>query len=237
MVRKGHRYQGFTIVELLVVIVVIAILATISGVAFNGIQKRAQTAQYTSNIDAAAKSIQAKRVLDSKAIVDAVAAHDDASALPGYVTFCLAKTADLPARDGFAAGQCYYDTSDGSETGMANDALFDELFGSPEAPFKSTVYPAVKMGTLSIRAPVMFLVANSAGIIDLTQWLPPDASSCGTGVNFVTAYIDLYDRVISGEITPEEAGLDGMTIAQVIEMRNALKDGPGMCMANLLIDD
>jgi prepilin-type N-terminal cleavage/methylation domain-containing protein len=37
------KYRGFTIVELLIVIVVIAILASISVVAYNGIQNRAET--------------------------------------------------------------------------------------------------------------------------------------------------------------------------------------------------
>ena len=36
------KVRGFTIVELLIVIVVIAILASITIVAFNGIQARAQ---------------------------------------------------------------------------------------------------------------------------------------------------------------------------------------------------
>lgn len=40
-----HYKKGFTIVELLIVIVVIAILATISIVAYNGIQQRAHNAQ------------------------------------------------------------------------------------------------------------------------------------------------------------------------------------------------
>lgn len=42
MISNSHiRKEGFTIVELLIVIVVIAILATISVVAYNGIQERA----------------------------------------------------------------------------------------------------------------------------------------------------------------------------------------------------
>jgi len=49
-----NRNTGFTIVELLIVIVVIAILAAISIVAYNGIQQRANDAQ----IKAAANDIQ-----------------------------------------------------------------------------------------------------------------------------------------------------------------------------------
>lgn len=42
--------QGFTIVELLIVIVVIAILAAISVVAYNGIQARAQVSKSVSDL-------------------------------------------------------------------------------------------------------------------------------------------------------------------------------------------
>lgn len=42
--------SGFTIVELLVVIVIIALLATISIVAFNGVQQRARDSQRKSDI-------------------------------------------------------------------------------------------------------------------------------------------------------------------------------------------
>ena len=49
--------QGFTIVELLIVIVVIAILAAISIVAYNGMQQRARDTQRKSDISAVVKAL------------------------------------------------------------------------------------------------------------------------------------------------------------------------------------
>jgi len=50
--------RGFTIVELLIVIVVIAILAAISIVAYNGIQNRAHNSELYSGVDAYHKAIK-----------------------------------------------------------------------------------------------------------------------------------------------------------------------------------
>jgi len=55
---KPQRY-GFTIVELLIVIVVIAILAAISIVAFNGIQTRAENAKTTNAVADYTKALMA----------------------------------------------------------------------------------------------------------------------------------------------------------------------------------
>ena len=52
------RAYGFTIVELLIVIVVIAILAAISIVAYRGIQDRANQSGASSKVSQAVKSIQ-----------------------------------------------------------------------------------------------------------------------------------------------------------------------------------
>ena len=56
MSQKQTKTRGFTIVELLIVIVVIAILAAITIVAYNGIQNRAKT----SSGQAAANSLVKK---------------------------------------------------------------------------------------------------------------------------------------------------------------------------------
>lgn len=50
--------SGFTIVELLIVIVVLAILAAISIVAYNGVQERARNAQREQDIKTIAKALE-----------------------------------------------------------------------------------------------------------------------------------------------------------------------------------
>jgi len=52
-----QKQSGFTIVELLIVIVVIAILAAITIVAYNGIQQRANNSRRVADIQAAAKAV------------------------------------------------------------------------------------------------------------------------------------------------------------------------------------
>ena len=52
------KSRGFTIVELLIVIVVIAILATITVLAFNGIQQRARDASRLSDVQSTVKKIE-----------------------------------------------------------------------------------------------------------------------------------------------------------------------------------
>ncbi len=59
MHKQNTPSTGFTIVELLIVIVVIAILAAISVVAYRGIQERAKNTQTISSVSQAIKSISA----------------------------------------------------------------------------------------------------------------------------------------------------------------------------------
>lgn len=58
-INKKIDSRGFTIVELLIVIVVIAILAAITIVAYNGIQQRSHTTSQKSTAENLAKKIEA----------------------------------------------------------------------------------------------------------------------------------------------------------------------------------
>ena len=60
--KKSTETSGFTIVELLIVIVVIGILAAITVVAFNDIQDRARQSKIDSDLSAIAKAAQAARI-------------------------------------------------------------------------------------------------------------------------------------------------------------------------------
>lgn len=62
---RMQRRHGFTVVELLVVIVVIGILAAITIVAYNGIQSRAIAASLTSDLDNASKLLKLDQVTGS----------------------------------------------------------------------------------------------------------------------------------------------------------------------------
>lgn len=62
--------SGFTIVELLIVIVVIGILAAITIVAYNGIQDRARTTRRESDLTTYSKAIHLARINTGKVLMD-----------------------------------------------------------------------------------------------------------------------------------------------------------------------
>lgn len=62
MQTRMYRQNGFTIVELLIVIVVIAILAAISIVAYNGIQNRSKDAKVSTEVSNVKKAIELYKI-------------------------------------------------------------------------------------------------------------------------------------------------------------------------------
>ncbi len=84
MRRVRHNVSGFTIVELLIVIVVIGILAALTIVAYNGVQQRATAASLQSDLENAAKKLKLYQVDNS-----VYPTANDCSATPAAGTLCL----------------------------------------------------------------------------------------------------------------------------------------------------
>jgi prepilin-type N-terminal cleavage/methylation domain-containing protein len=64
----NRKQTGFTIVELLIVIVVIGILAAITIVAYNGIQERARVQKANTDLTSLNKAIQSARINADKTL-------------------------------------------------------------------------------------------------------------------------------------------------------------------------
>lgn len=66
----GDKKGGFTIVELLIVITVVAILAVIVLVAYNGIQDRAREAKIKSDLSQIEKAVTLARINTNQTLID-----------------------------------------------------------------------------------------------------------------------------------------------------------------------
>ena len=108
-----HR-SGFTIVELLIVNVVIAVLAAISVVAYTGIQNRANDTSVKSDLSNLARKIEAYRAIDGM--------YPDISSLSiafsGMKVNRNAYGDGLIHTDGFSYNLIYCVTSNGAKYGL-----------------------------------------------------------------------------------------------------------------------
>lgn len=98
-----RKQRGFTIVELLVVIVVIGILAAITIVSYNGIQQRARNTVTISSVK------QTMTILSSSYALNGSIHLSD---LPsGALGVCIGSAASYPASSHLGAGECYKEGS------------------------------------------------------------------------------------------------------------------------------
>ena len=137
---KTRKQYGFTIVELLIVIVVIAVLAAVTVVAYTGISDRAAASKKLSIASQYAKMLEMYK-LDNGSYPSSVADNADPET-------CLGGAQDYPAGDGYAAGDCLHSADNtyrvGSSTAL-NTAL------AKYATYPASTYPTTMLGSESWR--------------------------------------------------------------------------------------
>lgn len=158
----NQRSKGFTIVELLIVIVVIAILAAITLVAYNGVQRRATNTARMSEFAGWRKQFELyKAQFGSYPVIP-----------DGY--YCLGT--------GFVGGVCQNDAGPDSHAESGNTALMTELrkVGSlpsgPRARINGFGAPYVEYGSTEL---------YFTGAVD------SDVNGCLRGTNAITLYAPL----------------------------------------------
>ncbi len=98
--------KGFTIVELLIVVVVIAILAAITIVAYNGIQARAHAASAAQARSSVEKLLRLYKVENGRYPIPSVSG----------ATVCIGDASQYLASGVFASGRCVYSNYTGTTT-------------------------------------------------------------------------------------------------------------------------
>ena len=114
-----HKNKGFTIVELLIVVVVIAILAAITIIAYNGIQNRAKASAVASDL-----------TQNSKTIMNAITVQGG-NYLPSSVTQATLNTLKLDSTKYKVATYCATATEAVLLVQTTDDKKYYTKFGNP----------------------------------------------------------------------------------------------------------
>ena len=176
--RLSLQQRGFTIVELLIVIVVIAILAAITIVAYNGIQSRAKDSRIQSDIQSVAKKIELYAVdngsYPSTGGLTTVYSDDNCPGGTSQADWVPGITSTLPQSQQPAKGVgggngCYLYASDGTSyilsawnmaaSGPQNSTLYRRL-GFREAAFYSANYYICNHATIGGNNPTPYVATK-----------------------------------------------------------------------------
>lgn len=144
---KNHKQHGFTIVELLVVVVVIAILAAITIVSYNGIIARAENTKLLANVDAWTKTLLLYKA--EKGV------FPNTSPTNASQNFCLGSTFEQTTDFGLNKCILISDTSAGLvdyDNGFNNDPAFNTLIrNTVDIPTSERPPLFITSGTFSMK--------------------------------------------------------------------------------------
>ncbi len=157
VLKNRQKLRGFTIVELLIVIVIIGILAAITIVAYNGIQQRARNAQVIAGVNIYNKALRSYHAVNS-----------------AYPTSTGCLGADYPGN------QCWQGDSGNI---MVNTTLDSNLAGSISGkPTLATSLMSIGI-TNNMRAGAMYNASISRIVYYLSGTSQPCGMSGANGVN------------------------------------------------------
>ena len=167
--------KGFTIVELLIVVVVIAILAAITVVSYTGIAQRANNSQQLRTLETM-----------QKALLNGVT---EGFSVPSKATpICLGKASDYPAADGFAQNICAKVEIAGTTVLVPFDATDFSTWTAGRMPSAkmpvATVSTVISGDNYVYTARGAWLTAGgsyqSGGAV-VMNWIPQIKGQCGAG--------------------------------------------------------
>lgn len=151
------RRAGFTLVELLIVIVVIAILAAISIIAYNGIQQRAEEARIAAAVDSYYKVFEAAAVTNGS--------------YPDLGDGCLGIASDYPAESPFTSGACVM--VNGTTNSTLNSSLLSSLSSNISSLPSAKVAPVrVSFGPSQVYDYRGIWVSTHPTYFEFQYWLP-----------------------------------------------------------------
>ena len=175
MARRASRTNnGFTIVELLIVVVVIAILATITIVSYNGITKRAQQVSILAQVDHFEKSLRMYKITYGEwpLMPATTGQHFSACLGDGYI-----QSSTMPANT------CWTD-ADGNALWSTSSTLNTALLEFTQGDSKVDLHEVATSGSSRFRG-ILYDVTNSASPTlgkYVNIWYAPDGdNTCGRG--------------------------------------------------------
>lgn len=164
----NKRASGFTIVELLIVIVVIAILVAIVIAAYTGIRDRASASRASSAVASYVKILRMHKVINGD--------FPSSTASPSG-EYCLGNPSDFPADGVFAAGQCLSDSTS-SYTVSTSQALANTLDANGQA--SNTRLPDAKLGPETWRG-IRYSYNPAGSSAPIMEWIVNGSVPCLPG--------------------------------------------------------